>query len=148
MKQELKCTRKYTESSRAYMSATDLNIVKAMYLDSVVQDLRLEVPIVYRRLSIEQMAEAYNGVGPSSWSDRKRQALTKAFLDYEPCVFVHDIAQKYRSGDRVADAALWANLKKVWADKFGMFRWFRRAAWVELRVILPELYRQLTENRE
>ena len=113
-----------------------------------VMDLDLDIPSAYIALTEDDARGRYNGVGPQDWSDKKRKALTEAFREYECCVFIHDICQSLKINADLSDSLLWSNLLKVWANKYGMFRWFKLSAWVERFKILPLLYKQLVENRD
>ena len=130
------------------MTALALNIVRAIYLSSLVSDMRLTRPTVYDSLDPQQISDAYDGIGcSSSWSTSKREALTSAFREYEPCVLIDDVAIAYGVSESVANVMLLDNLKKAWAYKFGFFRWLKPKALTERRIILPELYRVIVESR-
>lgn len=125
-----------------------LEIIAAAIVIQLVAKYALDYPGNITDLTDEQLKAQYNGVGSEQWPENKRKALSDAFKPYEVCIIIHDLCQAQGVPPILADAMLWGNLLKVWAKNYGMFRWFKKEAWVERRTVLPKLYKILTENRD
>lgn len=114
----------------------------------LISKYTLDYPSALADITDDKLREQYNGVGSERWSEDKRKALSEAFKPYEVCVVIHDVCQARGIPAYIADDMLWHNLLKVWAKDFGIFRWFKRKAWIERIKVLPKLYKILTENRD
>lgn len=77
-------------------------IAKAKRLLELCRQYNLSGVYFLNRLTLEQLAAAYNGIGPEFFTAKLREAIDKLHPDLECCAFVHDNRWEYSDGSYCA----------------------------------------------
>lgn len=110
-------------------------------LRTEAQFYKLDAPKDFWQKTATELRKVCNGAGAESWNENKRKALTAAIKTYEACIAIHDVDYFYQIGTReLSDKRLKRNMLKVWAKKYGFWRWLNRGARVERLIVIPGVY--------
>ena len=99
-------------------------------------ELKLKYPAVFVEMPPEELANIANGYGPEAWGEELRKVLTWIFRKYPVPAAIHDVRYEFSDGRaftrKAADAEFSANLRLVWLDNYGVWRWINPVAWYDL----------------
>ena len=83
--------------------------------------------------STAEIAEAFNGIGPSFLSDAQRKKLSKYLALFMPAALIHDMRYTYSDGSRYgfnfANFEFRANCYALAAQTYGWLNWRRYRAY-------------------
>ena len=99
-------------------------------------ELKLKYPAIFVEMPPEELANIANGYGPEAWGEELRKVLTWIFRKYPVPAAIHDVRYEFSDGRaltrKAADAEFSANLRLVWLDNYGVWRWINPVAWYAL----------------
>ncbi len=99
-------------------------------------ELKLKYPAIFVEMPPEELANIANGYGPEAWGEELRKVLTWIFRKYPVPAAIHDVRYEFSDGRaltrKAADAEFSANLRLVWLDNYGVWRWINPVAWYDL----------------
>src|SRR5574343_651975 len=79
----------------------DIGVIeRAAKLRASVLRLNLRRDPGFDGLSVEKLAEIYNGIGPDKWPEALRAAMTAENFDLRELPFVHDVDYYFSDGSR------------------------------------------------
>lgn len=119
---------------------------KPFYTEQEITDLQIAAKFykldatTFLAMPPSFLQKVCNGIGAERFSDKKRKAMTWALKRYEVAAAIHDLDYFLQVGQEKADKRLLHNMKKIWKKDFGILRFFRPTARIELRVIIPMVY--------
>jgi hypothetical protein len=93
------------------------------------QELGLEGADDLSRYTLEDLASRYNGVGPESFPERWRAAITKSLPTFLPAVLLHDVdfsnSDGTREGWQKANNRFVRNCRACAKGKYAWWSWKR-----------------------
>lgn len=114
--------------------ATD---VESLYKQAVIADLSGADFIA--AFGNEELAAAYNGIGPACMSEKRRKELTKWLKLFEPACLIHDMRYECSDGSRMgfdaANVELKDNCIKLANYTYPWWNWKRYRARFVARVM-------------
>jgi len=115
------------------MKKTILKIKKTL---AQIDEYDLNVPTGFRELTMDYIADNYNGAGPDWMPEEARHVLTWLLDIFEPAFLIHDMefsaSDRTEKGFIAANNRLWRNIKKIinyLYPLYNPFCWAEHARW-------------------
>ncbi|MFA6102372.1 MAG: hypothetical protein WCV67_10920 [Victivallaceae bacterium] len=111
-------------------------ILKIRRLLSQIDEYELDTPAGFHELTIQYIADNYNGAGPDWMPDNMRHVITWLLSCFEPAFLIHDMefsaSNRTAKGFIAANSRMWRNIRKIINYEYPLFNplcWISRAKW-------------------
>jgi len=111
-------------------------VLKVKQLLSQIDECNLDVPIGFRELTMDYIADNYNGAGPDWMPEDMRYILTWLLSLFEPAFLIHDMeysaSNRTEKGFNAANDRMWSNIRKIINKEYPSYNplcWIERMRW-------------------
>ena len=95
----------------------EFKILKTKRLLAQIDEYELDAPAGFGELTVDYIADNYNGAGPDWMPDDMRHVITWLLSLFEPAFLIHDMefsaSNRTTKGFIAANSRMWRNISKI-----------------------------------
>jgi hypothetical protein len=114
----------------------EFKILKTKRLLAQIDEYELDAPAGFGELTVDYIADNYNGAGPDWMPDDMRHVITWLLSLFEPAFLIHDMefsaSNRTTKGFIAANSRMWRNISKIINYEYPLcnpFCWIDRVKW-------------------